>query len=278
MSLETAETNHSAGGTFDLWGLEWTAAQVNAPMFGVRLSAELQVLSCVQFPFGCVYFPCDCTGTGSAAIDAVTIAIHYYDGTITTAPLNWSLGLSEDDVNFRIAATPDLSSPTLVVSPLGSVGIGTTEFSGGFFKLAVNGAAAKPNGGQWSALSDARLKRGVEPLKGVLERLLSLRGVSFEFTEEGLRTGLALPGRQTGLIAQEVEAVFPEWVSQSSSGYKFLSEHGTTALFVEALRDLRAEKDAQIADNESEIAELKERLARLEAILAKPIRREKEGD
>ncbi|MEK6677571.1 MAG: tail fiber domain-containing protein [Planctomycetota bacterium] len=274
------ESTKSAGSTFDMWNLNWTPAQVNAASFGVRLSARLDLLNTfICFPgFPCSHIACDCTGSGTAFIDAVTIIVHFFNAPTTSTPVDWSLGLSQDDTDFRIAATPDLSSPALVVTSQGSVGIGTTAFSNGFFKLAVNGAVAKPNGGQWSALSDARLKRGVEPLHGALDRMLSLRGVTFEFTEEGLRTGLALPGRHTGLIAQEVEAVFPEWVSHSPSGYKFLSEYGTTAWFVEALRDLRAEKDAQIAGKESEIAELKERLARVEAILAIPIPREKKSD
>ena len=49
-----------------------------------------------------------------------------------------------------------------------------------------------------------------------------------------------LPGRQRGMIAQEVESVFPEWVSEKSDGYKQLTFRGFEALSVEALRELRA--------------------------------------
>ncbi len=250
----------ATGGSVDPWGLDWTPAQVNSAGFGVRLSANLVVgeLLCV---FGsCGIIPCDCTGTGTSFVDAVTITVFYFEAPSTSTPVHWSLGVSQEDANFRIAATPDLSSPIFVVTPQGSLGIGTTEFLNGFFKLAVNGPAAKPNGGQWSALSDARVKRNVEPLHGALERMLSLRGVTFEFTEEGLRTGLATPGRKVGLIAQEVEAVLPDWVDETPSGYKFVTEYGTTALLVEALRELRAEKNG-------EITELRHRLERLEAML-----------
>ncbi len=137
----------------------------------------------------------------------------------------------------------------------GNVGIGTTAPG---FTLAVNGSAAKPGGGGWSVLSDERLKRNTATVTGALERLLRLRGVTFEYNEEGLRTDLAGPGVHIGLIAQEVERVFPEWVAESSDGHKFITEQGVTALLVEALRDLRREKDAEIAD-------LRGRLERLEA-------------
>ena len=269
IKLGASDTTTGTGGTFDPWGLTWAPEQVNDGAFGARISASLVLGDLLCLFGGCVRVPCDCTGTGTSFVDAVTITVHFFDAPTTSTPVDWSLGLSQDDANFRIAATPDLSAPAFVITPQGSVGIGTTEFLGGFFKLAVNGAAAKPSGGQWSALSDARLKRNIEPLHGALERMLSLRGVTFEFTEEGLRTGLALPGRHVGLIAQEVEPVFPEWVSESSSGYKFVTETGTTALLVEALRELRAEKDAQVAEKDGEIAELNNRLVRLEAMVAR---------
>jgi len=261
----SSDTNHVAGGTFDSWGLVWTPNAVNASAFGVRLSANLVLGETICIFGACGIVPCDCAGTGTAFIDAVTITVHFFDAPTTSSPVDWSLGLSQDDANFRIAATSDLSAPAFVITPQGSVGVGTTDFLGGFFKLAVNGPAAKPNGGQWSQLSDARLKRNVEPLHGALERMLSLRGVTFEFTQEGLRTGLATPGRKVGLIAQEVETVFPDWVDETPSGYKFVTEEGTTALLVEALRELRAEKDRQMAERDAAIAELKERLARLES-------------
>jgi hypothetical protein len=167
-----------------------------------------------------------------------------------------------DGLQFRVNG----NSTQMVITGGGDVGIGTTNPQG--FKLAVNGTAAKTGGGSWSTLSDRRLKKNVEPLDGALSRLLSLRGVTFEFTAEGLETGLAQPGRQVGLIAQEVEPVFPEWVSETPNGHKFVTETGTTALMVEALRELRAEKDG-------EIASLRERLAKLERQVAELLERGK---
>jgi len=269
-TFDAADSVKVFGGTFHTWGQPWTPAQVNAPAFGVRLTANLAVLTtilCLPPPFGCSHVPCDCAGTGSVGVDAVSLTVYYYDVSVTSTPLDWSLGLSEEDANFRIAPTSDLSTPALVVTPEGRVGIGTTEFNLGAVKFSVNGAAAKPGGGSWAQLSDARLKRGIEPLTGALERMLSLRGVTFEFTEEGLRTGLATPGRHTGFIAQEVEAVFPEWITEPSGGYKLLSEEGTTALLVEALRELRAEKDAEITQRDLRILELEQRLRRVEDLL-----------
>ena len=71
-----------------------------------------------------------------------------------------------------------------------------------------------------------------------------------------------------GLLAQDVEAVFPDWVSEDAAGYKHVTERATTALMVEALRDLRAEKDAQIRALRDENSALAGRLERLETMVA----------
>jgi hypothetical protein len=47
-----------------------------------------------------------------------------------------------------------------------------------------------------------------------------------------------------GLVAQEVEAVFPEWVGQDQEGLKTLSIRGFEALVIEALREIKQEMDA----------------------------------
>ncbi|MEP0842569.1 MAG: tail fiber domain-containing protein [Phycisphaerae bacterium] len=147
----------------------------------------------------------------------------------------------------------------------GTVGIGTT--TPGSFRLAVNGDAAKPGGGSWSAFSDSRLKRDIAPLSGTLDRLLSLRGYTFEYAPEAVEKRLAAPGRQMGLLAEEVERVFPDWVERDADGYRYVTERATTALLVEALRDLRAEKDRQIAERDAQLAELRREQAELRARL-----------
>lgn len=63
----------------------------------------------------------------------------------------------------------------------------------------------------------------------------------------------------------------PTWFSRDASGMRMVTERSTTALMVEALRDLRSEKDTQLQARDEKIqrlekdnAELRERLERLE--------------
>lgn len=140
-----------------------------------------------------------------------------------------------------------------------------------------NGDAAKPGGGSWSNFSDARRKRDITPLApGLLDRLLSLNGYGFEYNADAVASRLELPGRQIGLIAQEVQRVFPDWVDADAERYLYVTKRGLTAIVVEALRELRAEKDAALkalrAEYEvernalrAENHELRERPDRIEA-------------
>ena len=69
-----------------------------------------------------------------------------------------------------------------------------------------------------------------------------------------------LTGEQTGMVAQEVEAVFPEWISEDEEGYKILSIRGFEALTVEAFKELKAENDKLQEANK----ELESRVSALE--------------
>lgn len=144
---------------------------------------------------------------------------------------------------------------------VGDVGIRTDAVA---FALHVNGTAGKPGGGSWANSSDRRLKQNIEPLTGALDALLRVRGVTFEYIDPGAID--ELPGTRVGVVAQEVEQVFPDWIDDRNDGYKAVTFRGFEAMTVEALRELRAEKDAQIDELKDENRALRERIDRLERL------------
>jgi len=107
--------------------------------------------------------------------------------------------------------------------------------------LTITGNGFKPGGGSWGTTSDQRLKQNVRPLDGALDKLAQLKPVMFEWKEPEQQGNLT--GEQMGFLAQDVEAVFPEWVSVDPQGYKALTIRGFEALAVEAMKRLRAEND-----------------------------------
>jgi len=154
-----------------------------------------------------------------------------------------------------------------------------------FGLLLANDSAAKPGSNTWTISSDRRLKKNIVPLSGALDRLLQLRGVHFEWLDPSSQGGIT--GTQIGLIADEVQKAFPQWVGHDPKGYQTLTVGGFEALTAEALRELRNEKDCELevlrAEHQSEldqlrrresekdrrIADLETRLAAIEASLAR---------
>jgi hypothetical protein len=77
--------------------------------------------------------------------------------------------------------------------------------------LDIGGTARKPGGGPWSSTSDVRVKRDVASFNQGLAELEKIRPVTFRYNGLG---GTEDTGQQfVGVIAQEVEQVFPFMVS-----------------------------------------------------------------
>ncbi len=111
-------------------------------------------------------------------------------------------------------------------------------------------------GVNYGASSSRRWKSNVEPIARPLQKLAQLQGVYFDWDDQ--HGG----HHDVGMIAEEVGKVLPEIVSFEENGIDAsgMDYSKLTPLLVEALNALRAEKDA-------EIAELTNRLDRMEAMM-----------
>lgn len=63
--------------------------------------------------------------------------------------------------------------------------------------------------------SDERLKDDIRPIDNALAKLLTLRGVEFEWNDSQDR----YTGTDVGVVAQDIETVFPSLVSEQSNGF-----------------------------------------------------------
>jgi Chaperone of endosialidase len=72
----------------------------------------------------------------------------------------------------------------------------------------------------------------------VLSRVRRLRGVSYGWREGEEHRGRTGRERELGVIAQEVEAVFPELVSTGKDGYKRVDYVGLIPVLIEAVKEL----------------------------------------
>ncbi|MFQ5593145.1 MAG: tail fiber domain-containing protein [Anaerolineae bacterium] len=168
---------------------------------------------------------------------------------------HWSIFNDPGTGDFRINNTSAASGPglagsnTVTVKTWGGVGIGTTSPG---YKLDVAGEAHATS---HPSSSDARLKTDITQLTNVLEKLERIRGVSFEWNELYKSLGRSTGHREIGVIAQEIEAVFPELVTTwGDEEYRAVDYGRLTGVLIEAIKELRAEKEAQITALEAENA------------------------
>ncbi|MBL7806716.1 MAG: tail fiber domain-containing protein [Saprospiraceae bacterium] len=117
--------------------------------------------------------------------------------------------------------------------------------------------------------SDRRYKTGIKTLESALDKILAMRGTSYDFAVGQIPADYTA-GKQVGFIAQEMQAVMPELVKVDAEGMMSVNYIGVIPVLVEALKEQHeavAEKETRIAALEAKNAELQDRLARIEAAL-----------
>lgn len=114
-------------------------------------------------------------------------------------------------------------------------------------KTAVNALTIGSDGkllGNITSISDERLKSGVTSLSGALGKLSLLNGVSFEWNDLAKSLGKGGEGKQIGVIAQDLEKVYPELVTTGQDGYKSVDYGKLSVVLLEAVKELKAENEA----------------------------------
>jgi hypothetical protein len=89
--------------------------------------------------------------------------------------------------------------------------------------------------------SDERLKEDITEVEDVLPRLDDIRSVRFRFKDQGDGTS----DYHLGLLAQEVQAEFPELVEERADGYLGVSYGHMTAVLLQAIKEQQALIESQ---------------------------------
>ena len=100
--------------------------------------------------------------------------------------------------------------------------------------LDMSAAGAATFNNNVTAFSDERLKSDIKTLKSSLEKVLQMRGVSYT------RNDNVEGGEQIGVIAQEVEQLYPQVVltADDEQGTKSVDYGRLTAVLIEAVKEL----------------------------------------
>jgi len=161
------------------------------------------------------------------------------------------------DIRFRTASDTVTVISAMTLKYNGNLLIGTTTDAG--YRLQVVGDARITSGslgvgvapnatdGRIDAsndivafqTSDRRLKENITPIANALDKVKSLTGVEFDWKEETKHVH-GYEGHDTGIIAQEVQAVMPTAVRTNDSGYLSVRYEKLISLLVEANKELAA--------------------------------------
>ena len=87
----------------------------------------------------------------------------------------------------------------------------------------------------FSCASDMNLKKNIVALDGALDKIDGMRGVYHDWIDENQSQD-----RQIGVIAQEVQAVYPELVATGVNGYLSVNYPKLTAVLLQSVKELKA--------------------------------------
>ena len=108
--------------------------------------------------------------------------------------------------------------------------------------------------------SDQRLKHKITPLQNSINHLSQLNGYHYYWKDKERDQSL-----QTGLIAQEVEKLFPELIQKDEKGFLSVNYVGLIPHLIEAIKELKTE-NASLQSDINEIKGIVAKLAKNESV------------
>jgi exonuclease VII small subunit len=152
--------------------------------------------------------------------------------------------------NFDTNVKDKLNADT-VVSGSSQVLGGSTIHSGSSGDYQFNsigvGTAASNVAGEIRAInditafysSDIRLKENIVPIQNALEKVESISGNTYDW-KVGYEEFHSHKGNDIGVIAQEIEQILPQIVTNRDNGYKAVQYEKIVPLLIEAIKELSA--------------------------------------
>lgn len=164
----------------------------------------------------------------------------FYGLGINGGVFRYQVGDVGDNHVFYAGAGSAASNELMRIKGNGNVGIGTnnpTERLHVIGNILASGTITP---------SDLRYKKSIQPITNSLEKLQQLNGVTYQFNQTAFPEWQFDDKIQFGLIAQEVEKVFPEMVKTiDEKGYKGVDYVKLIPVLLEAIKELKKENNLQ---------------------------------
>jgi len=196
------------------------------------------------------------TNIVSSSSDTSTIDITISNGVISAVAIGGIVSGSSQvnadtitnfDTNVKAKLDADgVHSGSNQVVQFSKVGIGTA--SDATYELKVSGDIGATGDVVAYISSDRRLKDNITPISSPLEKINKLSGNSFEWNEEKQHI---YKGKDYGVVAQEVQEIFPELVQERETGYLAVKYEKLVAVLIEGIKEL----DKEVKELKSKLEE-----------------------
>ncbi len=101
--------------------------------------------------------------------------------------------------------------------------------------LTINGDLTVT--GTITELSDRRYKTDIEPIKNALQKIEAINAVYYKWDKEKYPDLVVSDEREIGVIAQDVEKVFPELVKTDKEGFKSVNYAKLSAVLLQVVKE-----------------------------------------
>ena len=214
---------------------------------------------------------------GDFANDSIKIngEFHVTNNTI----FDGKLGVGTQNPSDKVEIIADAGQDGLRVK------IGTSTkfriFSNGGTSIGANNSGGTPANGLYVQgdiknlggvlhTSDRRFKKNIALIPNALEKLKTINGVYYNWKTEEYPERSFTENKQIGVIAQDVEKVFPELVDTDSEGYKSVNYSKLTPILIEAIKtqEVRIKtQEMSIKTQDKRIKSLEEENAKLKTVV-----------
>ena len=205
--------------------------------------------------------------TSSSALTTGTLPIASGGTGITTTPSSGTLLIGNSSSGYTSATLTGSANRITITNGNGAITIATPQDIGTgsnpqFGSLGVGTASSGTSGSiratndivSW--YSDERLKTNIETISNALDKVMTLRGVTFNANELAESFGYSSQEKQVGVLAGDVKEVLPEAVkpapfdimmfenteiSRSGENYQTVQYEKLVPLLIEAIKELNKE-------------------------------------
>ena len=268
-SLQTTDTPtfatlNTGQGNYELYAMNQDLKTTDTPTFaGMNLAGNLLPTADNTYDLGSASYRWKDLYLGPGSLNMYNsytdgsnyelAKLSYVSNVLTLASSSAGTGTARD-IQIK-AGTND----GIYLDTTGNVGIGTTNpglaldvVGNARFSAIGSGASSgalyyTADGTLTTSSSDIRLKQNIVTIENPLDKVMALRGVTYNWKDPNS------PKRMMGMIAQEVIGVAPELVFQNETdGYYGINYGETSGLLIEAIKEQQGEITS-ITENQNQI-------------------------